>query len=124
MPQASGSKGATEINGKEHELLFHPHFDHEELTSLHTVVNERIYKKIISFYNRIMIAEGPPEGCIMQNLRERRIVLTYPKKNRQIPPSEHFQRRTQIPVEHLRWSVLQKELKCKTVTYFHKTHHL
>ena len=78
MPQASGSKGATEINGKEHELLFHPHFDHEELTSLHTVVNERIYKKIISFYNRIMIAEGPPEGCIMQNLRERRIVLTYP----------------------------------------------
>ena len=34
FPPASGSKGVTEINGKEHELSFHPLFIHEKFTSL------------------------------------------------------------------------------------------
>ena len=34
LASTSGSKGVAEINGKEHEELFHPHFIHEGFTSL------------------------------------------------------------------------------------------
>ena len=51
LPQTNVSKGVTEINGKQHELSFTPHYTHEEFISLQNYCFCKSNKKISYFGN-------------------------------------------------------------------------
>ena len=55
LPSASVSKVVSEINGKEHELSFHPHFIHEGFTSLHCVLGDTISGVFLCCLKNILI---------------------------------------------------------------------